>query len=127
MPEAGDATSPQLVFDGDCSFCTSSARWMEQRLAPTVVVVPWQRLDLERVGLTEAEVRTAAYWIDEAGERHRGHRAVGHALLACRRPWPVLGRMCLIPPSSCVAAGVYALVARFRHRLPGSTPACRIS
>jgi predicted DCC family thiol-disulfide oxidoreductase YuxK len=117
----------QLVFDGDCAFCTSSANWIERRLPPTVVVTPWQRVDLERIGLTEARARAAAYWIDESGQPHRGHRAIGRALVACRRPWPVIGYLCLIPPMSWVAAVVYALVARFRHRLPGGTPACRVS
>ena len=31
-----------LVFDGDCGFCTSSARWIEARLPDDVAVVAWQ-------------------------------------------------------------------------------------
>jgi predicted DCC family thiol-disulfide oxidoreductase YuxK len=116
-----------LVFDGDCGFCTRSARWGERRLPPGTAVVAWQALpDLSTYGLTERDVRTAAYWIDADGRPHRGHRGVAHTLIAIGGAWSVLGRVMLIPPFSWLAAGVYRLVARYRYRLPGATDACRV-
>jgi predicted DCC family thiol-disulfide oxidoreductase YuxK len=37
-----------------------------------------------------------------------------------------LGWLLLVPPVSWLAIPVYALVARYRYRMPGSTDACRI-
>ncbi len=40
--------------------------------------------------------------------------------------WGLIGRLMLVPPVSWLAAAVYAVVARNRHRLPGATDACRV-
>lgn len=114
-----------LVFDGDCAFCTSSARWIERRLPSDVAVVPWQRQDLDALGLTEDDVTRAAWWLD-GDQRAPGHLAVGRALEAMGGAWRPLGWLCRVPPTSWVAAGAYRLVARYRHRMPGGTPACRL-
>ncbi len=121
--------APTLVFDGDCGFCSSAARWAEAHLGDRCRVEPAQRLGkdgLDRLGLTPDDTAAAAWWVDpESGTRVRGHRAVGETLVAVGGGWRVLGRLCLVPPTSWVAAGVYGVTARFRHRLPGGTPACR--
>ncbi|MEZ5243606.1 MAG: DUF393 domain-containing protein [Acidimicrobiales bacterium] len=115
-----------LVFDGDCGFCTSSARWIEARLSGHAAVVPWQSCDLGELGLTEADVTTAAYWIDESGTAHRGHRAIGLSLMTAGGAWAIVGRLIITPPISWLAGPVYRLVAKYRHRLPGATDACRL-
>lgn len=111
------------MYDGDCGFCTSSARWLERRTDAEVVA--WQHLDLAEAGLTEAEVTTAAYWL-EGSEKRRGARAIAQALQSCRGPWPVVGRLIDLPPVRPLARLGYEVVARNRHRLPGGTPACRL-
>ena len=118
--------APVLIFDGDCGFCTSCANWIGVRLRGRAAVVPWQRIDVARYGLALRDVQEAAWWIDGADTAHRGHRAVGHALRACGGWWRVLGWLCLSPPTSWVAAPIYRLVSRYRHRMPGGTPACRV-
>ncbi len=116
-----------LIYDGDCGFCTVSARWIETRLGPGYPVVPWQSLrSLDPFKLTEADVTEAAWWIDVRGDAHGGARAIARSLLACHRPWPVVGRLLLLPPASWLAPVVYRWIARNRHRLPGATDACRI-
>lgn len=112
-----------LIFDGDCGFCTASARWIKERGAP---VAAWQALDLGECPVTAAEFDEAAWWIDGSGVGHRGHRAVGHALKAAGGVWRPIGAMLLNPPVSWLAGPVYALVARNRHRLPGATGACSV-
>jgi predicted DCC family thiol-disulfide oxidoreductase YuxK len=115
-----------LLFDGDCSFCTWTATWAERRLPPGNRVEAWQLAgDLSRYELTEAQVARAAYWIDDEGRAHRGHLAVAETWRAIGGLWHVLGTAIRVPPLSWPAAGVYAFVARIRHRLPGSTPACQ--
>lgn len=117
--------TPTLIFDGDCGFCTGSVEWLERRLAREVVIVPWQRAELAHWGLTEADARRYAWWVDEAGRAHRGHRAAARALRASRGAWPLVGWLLLVPPLSWLAAVGYRLVAKTRGHLPGTTPACR--
>lgn len=116
---------PVLIFDGDCGFCTRSVLWLERRAVRPMDCVPWQYADLPALGLSEEETRKAAWWVDPEGGRYGGHRAVGKALLACGGLWPVVGRLILVPPLSWLAIPGYALVARFRGYLPGTTPACK--
>jgi predicted DCC family thiol-disulfide oxidoreductase YuxK len=117
---------PLLIFDGECGFCTACATWAGRRLQDADVV-PGQRVDVAVYGLTARDVSAAAWWVDERGGVYRGHRAIGKALQACGGWWRSVSLLCLIPPFSWVAWAVYGLVARFRHRLPGSTPACRLT
>lgn len=115
-----------LIFDGDCGFCTTSARWIEDRLPSETAVEPWQGLDIDAYGLTEADVTTAAYWIDADGTAHRGHRAIELALKQAGMPWRAAGTLIGLPPFSWIAPIVYSLVAKYRYKLPGATDACRL-
>ncbi|MDQ2968299.1 MAG: DUF393 domain-containing protein [Actinomycetota bacterium] len=118
-----------LVYDGDCSFCSSSARWITARWQGPQQAVAWQHLSadqLKRLGLTLDDVRRSAWWVDRDGRRSGGHIAIARALRAAHG-WPaVVGHVLLIPPFSWLAAAAYPLIARWRHRLPGGTPACRM-
>jgi len=127
--EPGDARTAVLVFDGDCGLCTSSARWAERRFRHGERAEAWQVLGdlaLASFGLSVTDVEQAAWWVDDAGTRERGHRAVGRALQAGGGWRRALGRVVLTPPTSWIAAGVYRVVVRWRYRLPGGTPACRV-
>lgn len=124
-PAATPRVRPLLVFDGYCGFCTRSVLWLLPRFASPVDTMPAQRLDLAAVGLGKDDVKRFAWWIEADGRRSRGHRAIARALLACRRPWPLAGRLLLLPPVSWLAALGYRLVARYRRFLPGTTPACK--
>ena len=104
-----------LVYDGDCGFCTRCARWVETR-ARDVEVVPWQTLDLPAVGLSEQQVRTAAYWLDDGTTDH-GEGAIARSLMACGRGYAVIGRALLVPGVRQVAGVGYRIVARNRGRL----------
>lgn len=123
---AAPVALPALVFDGDCGFCTTTARWAERRVGKSVTVVAWQFLDLEAHGLTIEDVTTAAYWIDPDGVVHRGHRAVAETMTAMGGLWTIPGRAIPHRPVSWIADGLYRLVARYRYRLPGGTRACRV-
>jgi predicted DCC family thiol-disulfide oxidoreductase YuxK len=93
-----------LIFDGDCSFCTSSAEWIERRLPDNVQVVPWQRVDLGAFGLSEHDVSTAVYWVDTRGRTYRGDLAVAKALIAAGGAWKPVGWLLMVPPVSLLAA-----------------------
>ena len=103
-----------LVFDGDCRFCSSVARWVARRLPPGARTIPWQEIpDPSAVGLTRERIADAAWWIDGSCRPHRGHLAARGALREIGGLDPV-------------AAWAYDVIARNRHRLPGGTPACGV-
>ena len=116
--------SGRLVFDGDCGFCTTSANWLAH--GGRVDTVPWQFLDLAAVGLTGAQVSSSVWWLVDDRPVEHSSRAIGRALLLRGTPWSWAGRLLLVPAMRPLADAVYRVVARYRHRLPGGTPACRM-
>src|SRR5580700_4961455 len=104
-----------LVYDGDCGFCSMSAKWIATRWKQpaSARAIPSQQLDraqLNLLGLSEHDVATRAWWIDGA-RRSGGHLAVARGLIAARGSCGVLGRILLIPPVRQIAALGYRLVA----------------
>ena len=127
---------PILVFDGDCGFCTTSARflvrWVVRRHSNPASswyvpsVQPWQRLDLAELGLTPDECRTAVQWVDEEGRVASGHKAIAAALRAGHRVWRPVGTLLVAPGFGWLAERLYSWVSDHRYALPGGTPACRV-
>ena len=118
MPSpTGSERSPALIYDGDCDFCRRCADWIAARLPADASVIAFQQADLSAAGLSERQASDAAWWIDTDGAHHRGHRAIAESLRACGGPWARLGQALTWPVISLLAAGVYDLVARNRHRL----------
>jgi len=116
---------PLLVFDGDCGFCTTWARrW--QRWSGLDHVEPWQFLDLEPLGVTEERCATAVQWVAGDGTVSSAEDAVVAALRHEGGAWAVLGAVLALPGVHALAGLLYRLVAKYRYRLPGSTPACRL-
>jgi predicted DCC family thiol-disulfide oxidoreductase YuxK len=111
------------VFDGDCAFCTSSARLLE-KIGLKAEVVAWQQIDLDELGLTEEAASAAVQWVDDDGTIRSGHEAVAAALRGAGGVWALAGRALVAPGISPIAAAAYRLIANNRHRLPGGTPAC---
>ncbi len=116
-PPTGPEPSPTLIYDGDCDFCTRCADWLAARLPAGASVLASQRVDLGAVGLSEQQAADAAWWIDANGRHHRGHRAIAESLRACGGPWSSLGWSLTVPGISALAACVYEIIARNRHRL----------
>jgi predicted DCC family thiol-disulfide oxidoreductase YuxK len=97
---------------------------LERALPDFPEAQPWQWLHLDELGLTRHDVTHYAWYL-AGGRRLRGHAAFAGLLRAQRSAgWRFLGHLLVTPPFSWVAALGYSLVARFRHRLPGGTPAC---
>jgi predicted DCC family thiol-disulfide oxidoreductase YuxK len=120
--------TPTLVYDGDCAFCSTTVRWARRWCAPAVSFVPWQFIDLDAHGLTEAQVTQSVQWLPTGGSPVRsGSRAVARTLLRSRWPWRPVGLLMLVPPLSWLASLAYRLIAANRYRLPGGTPACAAS
>lgn len=117
---------PLLIFDGDCSFCTSSANFIVKHSSLEIVAEPWQYLKLEDYGLTQAQASAKVQLFFE-GQLFAGHRAVAKLLQLQANPaYRFIGRVALLPGFSQFASFIYFLTAKYRHKLPGGTPACRL-
>jgi predicted DCC family thiol-disulfide oxidoreductase YuxK len=116
---------PVLLYDGDCGFCTTSARFVERCVPTTAEVMAYQFADLEALGTTAARADREVLWVEE-GRVLGGAQAVARLLIDARGPWRPLGLLIRVPPFRWLAAGVYHLVTVNRHRLPGGTPACAL-
>ena len=119
-----------LVFDGQCGFCTRAAGWI-RRLdrRGRVRIHPSQGVGvLERFGLSEAAAHSAAWTFgsDGAGRTvgHEGAAAVAGALdaaLGLRVFLPFYR----LPGVRWVQDRVYRWVAEHRYLLRGVTPWCQ--
>ncbi|MCT9928953.1 DUF393 domain-containing protein [Planotetraspora sp. A-T 1434] len=120
-------SAPVLVYDGDCGFCMRSLRLLRRTVPEWPESRAWQAIDLGAHGLTREQVTRAAWWV-EPGRPPVGGAEAFAALLRWQPSgrWRLLGRGLSTPPVSWIAAPVYAVVARWRQRLPGGTPMCSI-
>ncbi|HEX7535441.1 MAG TPA: DCC1-like thiol-disulfide oxidoreductase family protein [Dermatophilaceae bacterium] len=118
---------PVLVFDGDCGFCTTCARFLARWVlrGRPVCVAPWQRLDLPELGLTPDRCQAAVQWVGPGGQVASGHGAIAAALGAGHRVWRPLGALLAAPGFSWLAERIYSWIAGHRDALRGGTPACR--
>ncbi|GAA4834529.1 thiol-disulfide oxidoreductase DCC family protein [Saccharopolyspora rosea] len=119
------ADLPVLIYDGDCGFCTRSARWAE-RLPVRMRVLAWQEADLAAYRTTEDRARHEVLWVAPSGRVFGGAAAVAELLKRCRLPWRPLGWLLSAPVVRTAADLVYRWVAANRSRIPGATPACQL-
>jgi predicted DCC family thiol-disulfide oxidoreductase YuxK len=116
-----------FVYDGDCAFCTTCARFARRWVPTPAVIVPWQFADLARLGLTRAQCEAAVQWV-VPGPRGAlaGPDAIAALLASSRRAWRLVGWLLQRRPVRLLGWQVYRWVARNRHRLPGGTAACAL-
>lgn len=115
-----------LVYDGDCGFCTRSAKWILAR-SRSIEIVRWQAIkDLSSLGLTVQDVQTRAYFVRQNAIVAEGPIAIAESLRLCSKPWTYLGAFIKLPVVRFAAQLVYRTIARNRHKMPGSTDSCEI-
>ncbi len=119
------STTPVLIYDGDCGFCTRSVRLVE-RIPVRVRITPWQTTDLAALGTTRARAEREVVWVGTDGRVSGGAAAVADLLRSARFPFSLAGRVLALPVVRTLAALVYRAVAANRSRLPGTTPACQL-
>jgi predicted DCC family thiol-disulfide oxidoreductase YuxK len=124
------SAQPVFVYDGDCAFCSTCARFILRRIPTPAHVAAWQHVDIAALGLTEDECDTAVQWVgtDIAGRRRQvsGPAAIADLLRSSGGIWRGLGRVLALRPVLAAAGPVYRFVARHRDRMPGGTAACAL-
>jgi len=114
-----------FVYDGDCSFCSTCARFIERRIPTSAAVVAWQRTDLDALGLTVEQAETAVQWVSPE-RRAAGPDAIAALLIDAGSFWRPAGHVLRLPPVRALAWPVYRWVARNRDRLPGGSATCAL-
>ena len=114
-----------LIFDGDCKFCSSSARAFIRMTKNRIATAPYQRSDLAALGLKLTDCEQAVQYVSARGIQS-GHLAIAQGLIDSKTIWSMAGYVLKWPVVTSVAFVVYHWVAKNRHRLPGGTPACAI-
>ncbi len=120
-----DATKQVLIFDGDCAFCSSSARLLRRMTKNKIPIEPYQKLDLESLGLTSELTSKAVYFVSSSS-RFVAAAAIAQALIESKTVWALAGWFLKLPVVRNIAKPIYYLVAANRHRLPGGTPECQL-
>ena len=116
-----------LIFDGDCGFCTTVAKAIESRWrAQPIKIIPWQWAELHTYGITAEQAAARVYFV-EGTEVFSGSKAITRILaLSETGLWRFTAFLMTLPMLNLLAELGYRLVARYRHLLPGGTPACRV-
>ena len=116
--------APTFVYDGDCSFCTTCAQFIERRIPTRARVVPWQFADLEALGLTAEQCEESVQWVGDSTAA--GPDAIALLLRDAGRTWRAAGTALQWGPVRLAAWPVYRWVAEHRHLMPGGTAACSL-
>ena len=114
-----------FLYDGDCGFCTTSARWLQRHATSPARVEAWQHADLPTLGLTAKDCAEALLWVDD-GRRMVGPEAVAAYLETSRPSWRTAGHVLTAPVSRHVTCPVYTWLTHHRGRLPGGSPATAV-
>lgn len=114
-----------LIFDGDCAFCSSSARLLKKLTKNRIAIEPFQFLPLHDYDLNQELTSKAVYYVTKT-ENFVAARAIARALIDSRTPWAIAGFLMNLPVVVSFAELVYYWVAKNRHRLPGGTPECAL-
>jgi predicted DCC family thiol-disulfide oxidoreductase YuxK len=123
---------PLLIFDGDCGFCTSAVNGLQKRMKRSFDVIPYQFANLEKYQLTTEECEKRIYLItvdkkSVSDKQFSGHKAISKIWRMQTNPlWKFLGWVIIFPGINLISYLAYWLMARYRHKLPGGTPACQL-
>lgn len=113
-----------LLVDGDCGFCMRAGAWLKSR-TDGIEIARLQQVDVTQYGLEPSAVAKRLHAISPDSVRV-GSAAIAEALRHGSLRLRVAAAILEAPVLRWFAHGVYAMVARFRHRLPGGTAECRL-
>ena len=95
-----------LLYDGECRFCTASARWLERHAPSSSRVQPWQRGDLADLGVSAEQCAEAVQWVGN-GRRASGPEALAAYLQSSSGAWRAAGRLLAAPAAQQLTRPAY--------------------
>ncbi len=117
---------PLLIFDGDCGFCTTATNFILKHTTTPIEATPFQFIDPTTHGLTIEQVTAKVYLVVD-GKKYAGDEAFANLFKIQNNVLlRAIGNLILIPPFVLLAKPGYSLVAKYRQKLPGGTPACKM-
>ena len=115
-----------LIFDGDCGFCTTTANYIVKKSKVAIKATPWQYQDFSGLPVTKEQCADQVYLLVD-DKAYGGHLAFGMILKVQSNPiYKTLGSVINSPALAWIMRPGYRLVAKYRHKLPGGTPACKL-
>jgi predicted DCC family thiol-disulfide oxidoreductase YuxK len=120
------AAFPTFLYDGDCAFCSSCARFIQRWIPTPAAVEAWQLTDIDALGLTVEECDAAVQWATSSTRHSSGPEAIADLLKSSRPWWRVAGHLLALRPVLWLAWPAYRWVARNRDKLPGGTATCAL-
>jgi predicted DCC family thiol-disulfide oxidoreductase YuxK len=119
-------TFPIFVYDGDCAFCSTCARFVQRWIPTPAAVEAWQLINIQALGLTAADCDAAVQWVTSPTEHSSGPVAIAELLKASRPWWQAAGTLLGWQPMLRVGWPIYRWFGRNRGRLPGGTATCAL-
>ena len=89
-------------------------------------LTPWQFTDLVALGTTAERAQREALWVGTDRTIYGGAAAFAEWLKFRGGGYGIAGRAMGLPVVRALAAAVYGVIAKNRHRMPGGTPACAL-
>jgi predicted DCC family thiol-disulfide oxidoreductase YuxK len=117
---------PALLFDGDCGFCSTSARLIVTWIKPKAAVIALQNADLEAYGIPRKTAEASIQFVEADGRVSAAGRAIAAMLRRAGPFWRTVAAVMALPGVSWLVEVVYRFVAKHRYQLPGGTPACKL-
>ncbi|MBK6871362.1 MAG: DUF393 domain-containing protein [Kineosporiaceae bacterium] len=119
----------RFLYDGDCGFCTASARWLQRHVRPAVPIVPWQGEPAHVTDPLRDQLARSVVLLD-ATQQLRATAGNAVAILVTTSPhrwarWT--GHAMRLPLVRLVVELIYRVIAANRYRLPGATASCAIA
>jgi DCC1-like thiol-disulfide oxidoreductase len=119
-------TTPIFLFDADCGICQQGTDRIRRIIAPPVDIVGYQSVDLDTLGVSEADVEEGPVLVRADGTHVVGPASMAELLGASRAPYRQAGRAMQLPGVRRVLGAVGPVIYRNKHRLPGAGETCGV-
>lgn len=120
-------TRPLFLFDGDCGVCQKGTDTIKSKAKPRVDFAPYQRVDLDAHGVTEAEVGEGPVLVRTDGSHVVGPLAMAEVFTTSAGGFRVMGQIMLAPGMRNILSAVGPVMYRNRGKLPGANDACQVN
>ena len=115
-----------VIYDGDCAFCSSAARFAQRRVAPNLNYSPYQLTELAKHGISTEQARSSLKFVTDSNDVLSAHLAVSQIMRNGNKVWRLVGIISTLPIVRSLAALGYMVPAKYRHKLPGGTATCKM-